>query len=159
MANASHIHVRPLEIGDFEFVRDLASQQRGFTIPPVYVLWLLLRIKGSICLAAEHSTKGQLAYLLSVPMQAPKHSVFVWQLAAISGPDGSKATQALLIEFRKRIKKFSTRNIFFSTVPRSAAFRAIRRCALSVFSQVPGEMNRLPFSVAPKETEFLLNLK
>jgi len=63
----SHIHVRLLEIGDFQFVRNLASKQPNFTVPSTYLLWLLLRIDGAICLVSEHSTKGPLAYLVALP--------------------------------------------------------------------------------------------
>jgi len=158
MLNISHIHVRPIEIGDFDFVRDLASKQRNFTVPPVYVLWLLIRIKGAICLIAEHSSEGPRAYLLAVPVEGAEDSMFVWQLAASKGLGREKVTFALLAEFRNIAHKFAVRNIAFSSVPNSASFRTIRRLAWEVFSSEPKAISALPPSIGRKESEFLLNL-
>jgi len=158
MSNASHIHVRPLEIADFAFVQALASRQANFTVPPLYVLWLMLRIKGAICLIAEHSSKGRLAYLLAVPINGPEDSIFVWQLAALEGSARTKATLALLAEFRNIVGELAVRSIVFSSVPNSAVFRAIRRYAWTVFSSVPETLNALPSAVNDKESEFRLNL-
>lgn len=158
MATTSHIHVRPLEIGDFDFVRNLASKQPNFTVPPVYVLWLMLRIEGAICLVAEHSSKGQLGYLLSVPVKGPRRSIFVWQLAVQSDSADTNPAIALLSEFRREITQSSIHDVLFSTVPQSAAFRTIRRYALKVFSSVPQRTSALPTTVAATESEFLLRL-
>src|SRR5437764_1269512 len=121
MSKTSHIHVRPLEIGDFTFVRDLASKQRTFTVPPLYILWLMLRIKGAISLVAEHTSRGPLAYLLAVPVEGPEDSIFVWQLAASKGPGQANATLALLVEFRNMVGELAVSHIMFSSVPNSAA--------------------------------------
>jgi hypothetical protein len=158
MPNTSHIHVRPLEIGDFDFVRELASKQRNFTIPPVYVLWLMLRIKGAISLVAEHNSDGLVGYLIAVPIEGPANSLFVWQLAVSKGSTHTKATTALLTELRELTEERSIRNIFFSTVPGSAVFRTLRSYTKKVFSSVPDVLNSLPQAVSAKESEFLLNL-
>jgi len=156
MARPSHIHVRPLELGDFEFVRDLASRQAGFTIPPVYVLWLLLRIEGSVCLAAEHSAKGLLAYLLAVPVAGPQKSLFIWQLAA-SG--GTKAMSEILNRLREVVFELSIEKVLFSTVFNSPTYRLIRRYAWRLASIIPERLNPLPAAIDDKETEFLLTVK
>jgi len=158
MPNTSHIHVRPLEISDFSFVQDLASKQERFTVPPTYVLWLLLRIKGAISLVAEHSTRGPLAYLLAVPVDGPEDSMFIWQLAVSKGAERTNATLALLAQFRDTVEELKVRNIIFSSVPNSSAFRAIRRYASKVFSSEPKAINALPPAVDAKESEFLLDL-
>ena len=156
MPNTSHIHVRPLEIGDFNFVRDLASKQPNFTVPPEYVLWLLMRIKDAICLIAEHSSEGPRAYLLAVPVE--EDSVFVWQLAASKGSGREKTTLALLANFRNVIEEIAVRNIVFSSVPNSLSFRTIRRFAWKVFAAKPKVVSALPPSVGMEESEFLLHL-
>lgn len=158
MPNTSHIHIRPLEISDFAFVRELASKQRNFTTPPTYVLWLMLRIKGAISLIAEHSSRGPLAYLLAVPVEGPEDSIFVWQLAVTKGQEQEQTTLALLAQFRSVVGNLGVRNIVFSTVPNSAAHRVIRRYASKVFSSVPETVNALPAAVDAKESEFLLHL-
>jgi len=156
MSKELHIHVRSLEIGDFAFVQNLASKQPNFTVPPAYVLWLMLRVKGSICLIAESSKDGPLAYLVAVPVEGPEKSIFVWQLASQQSPLREKSTLALLTEFRSLLKTLDVRAVMFSSFPNSAAFRAIRRYALRVFSSVPKATN--PVAVDVKESEFLLNL-
>lgn len=156
MARGAHIHVRSLEIGDFAFVQDLASKQSNFTVPPLYVIWLLLKIKGSICLVAEDSKNGPHAYLLAVPVEAPEKTMFVWQLASQKGSLREDAILALLNKFRDLLRTSAIVNIAFSTLPKSSAFRAIRRYAWRVFSSVPQATSAVV--VDSKETEFLLRL-
>jgi len=158
-AGRSHIHVRPLEIGDFEFVRRLASKQPSFTVPSAYILWLLLKIDGAICLISEHSTEGPLAYLLALPVKDPRHSVFVWQFAASEGPEREAASLALLTESSEVAARLEVENVVFSCVPNSAEYRAIRRYARKIFSSVPRALSSLPPLVNPSEREFLLPLK
>lgn len=150
----SHVHVRQLEVGDFSFVRALAARQPTFTVPPPYVLWLLLRIKDAICLVAEHSSEGQLAYLLAVPIEAPSKALYVWQLATSQAGQRRNATLALLVEFRRITQKMRICTIVFSTVPGSPAFRMIRRYALKVFAATPEPTSTIPALVCPNESEY-----
>ena len=158
MSNGSHIHVRALEIGDFAFVQKLASKQPNFTVPPVYILWLMLKIGGSICLIAEHSKDGPLAYLIAVPVEAPERSLFVWQLAATGEARKSKAMFDLLSEFRKIVFRSGFNNILFTTIPDSAIHRLIRQYAWKLGSVVPELLNSLPAVVSSNESEFRLQL-
>jgi hypothetical protein len=158
-AGHSHIHVRPLEIGDFQFVQGLASKQPNFTVPSAYLLWLLLRIDGAICIASEHSRKGPLAYLLALPVKEPKRSMFVWQFAASDGPEREAASLALLTKSREVAVGLGVESVIFSSVPNSAAYRVIRRYAWKVFSAVPKAISNLPSLVNPIEREFILPLK
>jgi hypothetical protein len=157
MTNVSHIHVRPLELADFDFVQALASKQPNFTVPPVYVLWLMLRIKGAICLAAEHNDKGLTGYLLAVPVEGSQASIFVWQLAA-SNQMTQKSVLAILAEFRKKIIESHIETVLFSGVPDSPRFRAIRQYSWQIFEVMPHEANILPSLVAIDESEFVVNL-
>ena len=158
MPPASHIHVRQLEVGDFAFVRALAAKQPNFTVPPPYVLWLLLRIKDAICLVAEHSTEGLLAYLLAVPVEAPAKTLYVWQLAASQAGQRRNATLALLTEFRRITQQFRIRTLAFSTIPGSPAFRVIRRYASKVFAAIPEPISMIPALVCPNESEYRFKL-
>ncbi len=158
-AGNSHIHARPLEAADFKFVQNLAAKQPTFTVPSAYLLWLLLRIDGAICLMAEHSTKGPLAYLLALPAKDPKRSMFVWQFASSGGRERETASLALLTAFRGVVARLGVESIIFSSVPNSAAYRAVRRYAWKVFSSVPKAMSSLPPIVNPSEREFMLLLK
>jgi hypothetical protein len=159
MANASHIHVRPLEIGDFGFIQKLASKQPNFTVPPSYVLWMMLRAKGTICLVAENAKMGPLAYLLAMTIENPNKALFVWQLAASASRMREKAILALLAKFRNITVKLGCSSIAFSSVPKSSRYRAIRRYAWTVFSSVPRLVGSLPSAINPNESEFLLTVK
>jgi len=158
-AGHSHIHVRPLEVGDFKFVQNLASKQPNFTVPSAYLLWLLLRVDGAICLVSEQSAQGPLAYLLALPVKDPRRSVFVWQFATSEGRERDPASLALLTEFREVVAGLSAESIVFSSVPNSIAYRAVRRYAWKIFSSVPKAMSSLPPAVSLIEREFLLPLR
>jgi hypothetical protein len=158
MKKISHIHVRQLEIADFDFVRQLASKQSNFTVPAPYILWLFLRIKGAICLVAEKSDEGLVGYLLALPVEAPETSVFVWQLAASDKTPRNKGILALLTEFRRRISQLQVFQVLFSSEPNSARYRAVRQYAWEIFASRPIKNSMLPSSVDAKEAEFILHL-
>ena len=158
MSAASHIHVRQLEIGDFDFVRALAAQQPNFTVPPPYVLWLMIRIKDAVCIVAEHSTDGLLAYLLAVPIEGPNRALFVWQLAASTEGQRRNAILAILTAGRRIARKLQIAAIVFSTIPSSPALRLIRRYTRKVFSAVPEPTSTIPSLVCQHEKEYRLEL-
>ena len=158
MSAASHIHVRQMEVGDFAFVRELAAKQPTFTVPPPYVLWLLLKVKDAVCLVAEHSTEGLLAYLLAVPIEAPSKALHVWQLAASEGGQRRHATVKLLTRFRTIAKQRRIRTITFSTTPGSSALRLIRMYTVKVFSATPTAISKIPPLVSPNEGEYRFEL-
>lgn len=154
MSNNSHIHVRNLEVGDFDFVRDLASQQPNFTVPPPYVLWLLLRIKGAITLIAEDSHEGPVSYLLAVPVETPENCLYIWQLATKETSHQSDFTVALLAHLRGLLSHSHLQLVAFSAIPDSPAFRAFRLYAVRFGASVPTPAARLPQSVEAQEGEY-----
>jgi hypothetical protein len=159
MPKISHTHVRPLEIGDFNFVRGLASKQPDFTVPPAYVLWLIMRIKGAVGLVAEDNDRGRVAYLLAVPSNGPKESLFVWQLAAVSGSGQEKASLALLTALRDFASRKHVQSISFSTRPGSAAYRLIARYTNILAARTPSLTSPLPSTIASDESEFRVDLE
>lgn len=159
MPDRSHVHVRKMEVGDFDFVRTLAAQQSNFTVPPPYVLWLLLRIKGAITLIAEDSDLGPVSYLLAVPVESPDRCLYVWQLATSDQGKRSDATLAIIRKFREIAIAGKVRVIAFSAVPESPAYRAIRQYIRGVFSSVPQPITRLPSLIDLSENEFRLDVE
>ena len=155
----SHVHVRPMELSDFEFIQQLASLQPTFTVPPTFVLWLIMRIKGAICIIAEHTSRGPLAYLLAVPVTGPEESIFIWQLATRDGRQSKAATQALLTRFRALVAECGIKRVVFSTIPNSASYRMIRRYAWKLASLVPTKIGTLPHFLGKSESEFVLKLE
>jgi hypothetical protein len=147
-----------MEVGDFDFIRDLAATQPNFTVPPPYVLWLLLRIKDAVCLVAEHNGEGLLAYVLAVPVEAPSKALYIWQLASSKAGQRRSATLALLAEFRDIARRLQIRTIAFSTIPGSSAFRAIRRYAAKVFAATPQPQSIIPSLISPNESEYELEV-
>jgi hypothetical protein len=158
MPAISHIHVRQMEIGDFDFVRELAAMQPNFTVPAPYVLWLLLRIRDAVCLVADHSSEGPLAYLLAVPIEGPGNALYLWQLAASETGQKRNAIETLLGEGYKIAQKLHIDTLSFSAVPNSPAFRLIRRYALRFLSRTPEATTAIPQLVCPNEKEYRLLL-
>ena len=159
MPSKSQVHVRRLEMRDFGFVRDLAAKQANFTIPPPYVLWLLLKIEGHICLIAEDVEAGPVGYALAVPVENPPDSLFIWQLAVSTEGPAHTVVRTLLSELRDCAEPKHIQAIVFSTIADSPIFRAIRRDVLAVFGREPSRMDILPQFVAPNETEYRIDLQ
>lgn len=147
-----------LEIGDFDFVQNLASKQLNFTIPPNYVLWLLMRIEGAVCLVVEQPQGGLLAYLLAVPIEAPEKSLFVWQLAASAGKAQGEAIHHILTTLRDISMKTGIKTIAFSMRPRSAAYRLVSRYTRELIARTPKLSSALPFVVSKDESEYRIEI-
>lgn len=145
-----------MDITDFTFIRDVAARQPNFTIPPPYVLWLLLKIKGDICLVAEGPQKERLAYLLAVPVSDPAGALYVWQLAtSVVSPE---AIYLLLSALRATAVAQRFDSIYFSAMPNSASLRTIQK-HIRMFSVEPVKTNIVPEFIAPGEVEFKVDLK
>src|SRR6185437_16656357 len=83
MQSSKWICVRPIKESDFSFIRRIASKQTHFTMPPLFVLWLLKRTNSRNCMVAEHLKFGPVAYLLSILVCERRQRVlYIWQLAA-----------------------------------------------------------------------------
>jgi len=159
MPKEEDISIRPMEIRDFRFIRDVAARQPNFTIPPPYVLWLLLKIKGDICLVAEGPEKERLAYLLAVRVNEPVGALYVWQLASDEKPASSRGIYLLVLALRGFASHEQITSIFFSAIPKSATMRTLRRYIREVFETEPVETQLLHEFVAPGESEFRIDLK
>lgn len=158
MPSISKITVRPLEVRDFSFVRELAASQPNFTIPPPYVLWLLTRISPELCLVAERPDKGPLGYLLAVPISNPPKSLYIWQLAAAKVSDPEEAMMKLIASLRDVVKVERVKKLIFSAQPKTATFRILKRYSRRGFSTDPQDIGCLPEIVAPDEHEFCVTI-
>lgn len=159
MFSGQSIRVRPMELGDFSFVRDLAAQQSNFTIPPPYVLWLLTKIRGGFCVVAEHKRLGLMAYLLAVPISRTRKSILIWQLARVKGASRVPAIPAILRALKEFTGRERIRSISFSASPGTTTHRMIQRYSFSTFGRHAIEVSDLPSLVAPNESEFLIDLQ
>lgn len=159
MNKPNAILVRPMSLEDYGFIRDTAAQQRNFTIPPLYVLWLLSKIKGDICLVAEDRVGGRLAYLLAVPVTEPPNSLFVWQLAARHDLRNSEAVRSLVQHLKQECIRHSIKSIHFSSIPNTAVFRTLKGYVRDIFQTEPIQTSSIHELVAPGEVEFRIDLK
>src|SRR5437016_10449082 len=134
MQASKWIRVRPLKASDFKFIRRLASKQANFTVPPLYILWLLKQTNSRSCMVAEHAKLGPVAYLLSLIVSTPRGKIlYVWQLAASKKGLQAGATNVLLLALRAFIHRVRVQRVFFTSIPDSPHFRAIRRYAYTLF--------------------------
>ena len=158
--NSQPIRVRPMEVDDFRFIRQLASKQFQFTRPPHYVLWLLTRTNSRSCIVAEDAKCGPVAYLLSLPVSTSRvGALYIWQLAASSRGRRSGAIHLLLLGLRKFVRSMRIRILVFSAVPDSPEFRAIRRQARAIFGTVRDAHHVLPSRVSRNEREFVIRVR
>jgi hypothetical protein len=159
MQTSKWIRVRPLRVNDFRFVRRLASQRRNFTVPPLYVLWLLKRTNARSCFVARHVKLGPVAYLLSilVPERHGK-TLYIWQLATAKRGVQAGATEAVLVTLRRFVRRARVSRMFFTVDPKSPEFRTIRRHVYSLFGKKVGICQFLPDSVSRRECEYVVKL-
>lgn len=160
MRQSKWIRVRPIEVSDFRFIRRLASKQGNFTIPPLYVLWLLKQTNPRSCLVAEHAKHGPVAYLLSLFVSSRRARVlYIWQLAASRSGQRTGAMEILLLKLRGLVRRTGTRSLLFTAIPDSAEFRVIRRYAYTVFDCLPHQRRGLPLAISRNERMFALSVK
>jgi hypothetical protein len=148
-----------MRISDFESIRKIAAEQQNFTIPPLYVLWLLQRIKGDICLVAETGGGALQAYLLAVPVDNSASSILVWQLASTAPLAQSTAVNTLIDFFDGLCKAAHVELLFFTAVPDSSTFRTLRRHIAATWKTEPLRTTDLHELVAPGEVEFVVKLR
>src|ERR1700676_806202 len=72
--------VRPIRLSDFRFIRGLSATIDGYTVPPPYVLWMLGRFQGELCLIAEDPNREPLGYMLAMSVGLGSSEIFIWQL-------------------------------------------------------------------------------
>jgi hypothetical protein len=153
------IRVRPLKISDFAFIRRVASKQANFTVPPLYVLWLLRRTNARSCMVVEHVKLGPVAYLLSILVSKRRQRIlYVWQLAASKQGVRTGAIDVALLALRAFVRRAGIQKLFFTVDPVSPEFRAIRRYAYSLFGSRLARGQSLPGSVSRNEREYVVTV-
>jgi hypothetical protein len=160
MQPSKTIRVRSFEVSDFRFIRHLAATRPNFTSPPPYVLWLLKKAHSKSCLVAEHTDLGPVAYLLSLPFKLPRgRALYVWQLAASADGLRTGATNVLLLRLRTLMRRMGIHTLFFTAVPNSPEFRAIRRYARVLYGRPVRSREKLPSMVSRTEHEYVIRVK
>jgi hypothetical protein len=160
MQHSKKIRVRSLEVSDFGFIRRLAAKPHNFTCPPPYVLWLLKKAHSESCLVAEHAKLGPVAYLLSLPVKTSYgKALYVWQFATSADGLRTGATNVLLLALRTLVHRMRVHALFFTAVPDSPEFRAIRRYAYALSGHTPLPRENLPDTVCRNEREYVIKVR
>jgi hypothetical protein len=150
---------RPILPGDFEFVRSLASTVSGYTVCPLYLLWMLSRFHGELCAVAVDANDNRIGYILAVLAGDSAHTVFVWQLAATFRGRRLKAPDHLASHLKRAAIARGARTIVFTSVPRSATERSVKAIAKRIFHVSPRKGSPLPELLAGAEYEYSLSLR
>jgi hypothetical protein len=148
--------VRPVKLPDFQFIRGLSSTIGGYTVPPPYILWMLTRFQGELCLMAEDAAREPLGYMLAMTAGIGSTEIFIWQLATNYRGQRLRAGTALASHVRRLVKKYGIERITFTAVPDSVGTLSIASLAKQMFGRTPRMGARLPRSVSASEREFQL---
>jgi hypothetical protein len=157
MPSSKLIRARPLKVTDFAFIRRVASRQGDFTVPPLYVLWLLKRTNRGSCIVVEHPNFGPIAYLLSIQTDRDR-VLYVWQLAASKRGVQTGAIQIALVALRRFVRRVGVQKLLFTMNPNSPEFRAVRRFVYSLFGARVGRGRLLPGCISRHEREYAVRL-
>ena len=159
MQSSKWIRVRPIKTSDFSFIRRIASKQIHFTVPPLFVLWLLKRTNSRSCMVAEHLKFGPVAYLLSILVCERRQKVlYIWQLAASARGVRTGAIDETLLALRDFVRRKDVKRLFFTVDPASPEYRAIRRYAYSLFGRRLASGKVLPRSISLTEREYMVRV-
>jgi hypothetical protein len=155
---AGRVLVRPIKQSDFVFVRTLASQTQGYTVPPDYVLWMLTRFHGDFCSVAKEAGGSRVGYLLAM-QTAVKDTIVVWQFVSTFAGRRVLAARELAKNLKVVAQENRIRQIIFTCVPRSAAERLVRSVVKKVFGVLP--VKGLPLSprLFGSECEYCVTLQ
>lgn len=160
MQSRKWIRVRPIKVSDFAFIRRVASKQTYFTVPPLFVLWLLKRTNSRNCIVAEHSTFGPVAYLLSILVSERRQKVlYIWQLAASTRGVCTGAIDETLLALRVFVRRTGVKRLFLTVDPASPEYRAIRRYAYSLSAKGIRPKQYLPRAVSRSEREYVISVR
>jgi hypothetical protein len=148
--------VRPVRLSDFEFIRELSATIDGYTIPPLYILWMLTRFQGDLCFIAEDTSQEPLGYMLAMSAGIGSSEIFIWQFATNFRGQRLRAGTALASHVRRLVKKYGIERITFTAVPESAGTISITSLAKQMFGRTPKMGVPLPRSISATEHEFHL---
>jgi hypothetical protein len=152
------VRVRRIKHSDFVFVRTLASQTQGYTVPPDYVLWMLTRFHSDFCSVAKEVGGERVGYLLAM-RTALEDTIFVWQFVATFRGQRLQAARELVKHLKAVAQEHRIRQIVFTCVPRSPAERLVRSVATRIFHVSPVRVRPLSLRLPGGECEYSLTLR
>jgi hypothetical protein len=149
-----NVRIRPIEPGDFNFIRSLAAEFPTFTIPSEYLLWFLSHFHPEYCRILEQESGGSKAYLLALPTTNPRNGIAIWQVAA-SEPNRPFALEYFAAYLRDLVERTGATSVFFTMPKASASLRLIRSlarkfggCEVIQLASVPSEQGEYEFRLS-----------
>lgn len=127
-----NVRIRPIEPGDFNFIRSLAAEFPTFTIPSEYLLWFLSHFHPEYCRLLEQESGGSKAYLLALPTSSPRNGIAIWQVAA-TDPNRPFALEYFAAYLRDLVERTGATSISFTSPQDAASLRLIRLLARQFF--------------------------
>jgi hypothetical protein len=151
------VSVRSIRVSDFEFIRDTSAHVGGYTIPPLYVLWMLSRNHREVCLIAESSRGQPIGYLLAMTTGLESRGLFIWQFASTFEGTRLRASKSIANRIRRIVVRQRIQRITFTAVPESGATKSIASLARQVLGRRLNAGPWLDKSVSRREREFYIS--
>jgi hypothetical protein len=153
-ASFSNLVVRSLEPADFDFVRDLAGRQQGFTVPSPYILWMHALAFPELCMVANDLTDHPLGYVLAIQPCSEPRSIFVWQLSVTRQGHRLGAGQALVDRLKRYMERTSITRILFTAIPESTHEKWAISLAKEILGAKPRRLAQIAEAACPAAKEF-----
>jgi hypothetical protein len=148
--------IRPVEPGDFGFIRALASEFPTFTVPSEFQLWFFTRFHPDYCRVLEHESGDLKAYLLSMPTSDPHSGIAIWQVAAAK-PNHAFALEYFAAHLRDLVERTGATSLFFTAPKDAASLHLIRVLAKQFGDWEVTQLDSVP--AGQGEYEYLLSPK
>lgn len=149
-----NVRIRPIEPGDFNFIRSLAAEFPTFTVPSEYLLWFLSHFHPEYCRILEQESVGSKAYLLALPTTTPRNGIAIWQVAATE-PNRPFALEYFAAYLRDLVERTGVTSVFFTMSGDSASLRLIRSlakkfggCEVVRLASVPSKQGEYEFRLS-----------
>jgi hypothetical protein len=152
----SNSRIRPIEPGDFSFIRSLAAEFPTFTVPSEFILWFLARFHPDYCQVLEQESGGLRGYLLAMPTSNPRNGIAIWQVASTK-PSHAFALEYFAAYLRDLVERTGATSISFTTQEEpTASMRLIRTLAKQFFDCDAIQLDSVP--TGQGEYEFRLSI-
>jgi hypothetical protein len=120
-----NLRIRPVEPGDFGFIRSLAADLSSFSVPSEYILWYFARFHPDYCRVLEDPSGNLKAYLLAMPTSEPRNGIAVWQIGS-SRTEQPFALEHFAAYLRDLMDREGARSLSFTTTQESSLMRLVR---------------------------------
>lgn len=150
-----NMRIRPIEPGDFGFIRSLAAQFPTFTVPSEYILWFFAHFHPDYCRVLEQESGSVKAYLLAMPTSSPTNGIAIWQVGATT-PHRTFALEYFAAYLRDLVERTGSATLSFTTSQGSASLRLIRLLAKQFGDCEVVQVNSVP--AGQGEYEFCLSI-